>query len=73
MVLLSDETEDYSKLRDVLTEIDENWYLGMDNEVEWRHAVLQEIPYLFCVSAVDAASETGIYQCAFVSQHHASI
>ena len=61
MVLLSDDTEDPSKLRDVLQEIDKNWYLGMDNECEWRNAVLREIPYLFCVNAVDAASETGIY------------
>ena len=61
MVLLSDDIEDPSKLLNVLEEIDKNWYLGMDNECEWRNAVLSEIPYLFCVNAMDASSETGIY------------
>ena len=59
MVLLSEDTESISNLKDALSEIDENWYLGMDSEYKWRNAVLQEIPYLFCVSSVDTSVETG--------------
>ena len=61
MVLLSDDTEDNSKFKDALVEIDQNWYLGMDSENEWRRAVLQETPFLFCINSVDTASATGTY------------
>ena len=61
MVLLSDDTENPAKLKTALEEMDQNWYLGLDSEYEWRRAVLKETPYLFCVSSVDAETETGIY------------
>ena len=61
MVLLSDDTDDVSKLNDALEEIDRNWYLGMESENQWRHAVLQETPFLFCINSVDTASATGRY------------
>ena len=61
MVLLSDDTEDSTKLKDAFEELDQNWYLGMDSERGWRQAVLQEIPFLFGVSSVGAASEAGTF------------
>ena len=59
MVLLSEDTEEVSSFKNAMLEIDENWYLGMDSESRWRHAVLQETPYLFCVSSIDTSIETG--------------
>ena len=58
-MLLSDDTENVSNLKDALSEIDENWYLGTDSEYKWGHSILQQIPYLFCVSSVDTSIETG--------------
>lgn len=70
MVLLSDDLDDSSKLKDALIEIDKNWYLGMDTECKWRQAVLQETPYLFCVSSVDPTNETGnIHPYAFIRRN----
>ena len=51
-----------SSLKDAMLEIDENWYLGMDNEYRWRNAVLQETSYLFCVSSIDSSVETGKFK-----------
>ena len=51
-----------SSLKDAMLEIDENWYLGMDNEYKWRNAVLQETSYLFCVSSIDSSVETGKFK-----------
>ena len=65
IVLLSEDTEKVSTLKDALLEIDENWYLGMDNEYKWRNSVLQETSYLFCVSSIDTSVETGKFQAPY--------
>ena len=62
IVLLSEDTEKVSTFKDALLEIDQNWYLGMDNEYKWRNAVLQETSFLFCVSSIDTSVETGKFQ-----------
>ena len=61
MVILSNDTDDDSRLHEALEEIDNKWYLGSDKEKDWRYAVLNEIPFLFSVSSEESATETGIF------------
>ena len=61
MVILSNDTDDDSRLHEALEEIDKKWYLGSDKERDWRYAVLNEIPFLFSVSSEESATETGMF------------
>ena len=61
MVILSNDTDDDSRLHAALEEIDNKWYLGSDKERGWRYAVLNEVPNLFSVSSEESATETGIF------------
>ena len=61
MVILSNDTDDDSRLHAALEEIDNTWYLGSDKERGWRYAVLNEVPNLFSVSSEESATETGIF------------
>ena len=61
MVILSNETDDDSSLHEALEEIDNKWHLGSDKERDWRYAVLNEVPFLFSVSAEESATDTGIF------------
>ena len=61
MVILSNDTDDDSRLHAALEEIDNKWYLGSDKDRDWRYAVLNEVPFLFSVSSEESATETGIF------------
>ena len=67
MVILSNDTDDDSRLNEALEEIDTKWYLGSDKEKDWRYAVLNEIPFLFSVSSEESATETGIFVVAIAA------
>ncbi|TRY77474.1 hypothetical protein TCAL_12639 [Tigriopus californicus] len=46
------------ELEENLIELDEKWYLGLEDEPEWKKAVARQVPNLFSVSAVEAGGRT---------------
>ncbi len=57
-VLLGPYSSPDEELSEALSDLDENWFLGVETESGWREAVIDEVPNLFSVS-VDKAEETG--------------
>ena len=43
----------HQELSDGLTDLDENWYLGLESDPGWEEAVLAEKPHLFSVAVFD--------------------
>ena len=43
----------HQELSDALSDLEENWYLGLESDPGWEEAVLAERPHLFSVAVVD--------------------
>lgn len=46
------------ELEENLVELDEKWYLGLEDEPEWKKAVSRQVPNLFSVSAIESGGRT---------------
>ena len=58
-IILGDTYDKSEDLEETLQEIDNSWYLGMENDVGWQESVLKEMPNLFSVGVVDRSSGGG--------------
>ena len=52
-IILGDNFDKNEDLQEALAEIDSNWYLGLESDVEWQKCVLEEKPNLFSVGSAD--------------------
>ena len=53
---------DLDELEDTLAEIDEEWYLGIEDSDEWSEAIRTQVPNLFSVIVTDQSGQPALNQ-----------
>ena len=62
IILQGNTTIDLDELEDTLAEIDEEWYLGIEDSVEWSEAIRTQVPNLFSVIVTDQSGQPALNQ-----------
>ena len=50
--ILSSEFEEHEDFLNALREYEEFWYIGLEDDEEWKNAILQETPSIFTLSLI---------------------